>query len=131
MSNCDSKESACNAGDLGSIPSQIPWRRRAWQPTPVFWPGEFHGQRSLVGYSPWGHKDLDTAEQLNKKKFLSPLQIKLNIFSYLLAICISPSINCPLMHSFLFPLGQISFPYQCISVLYILRLSPLPPYTFC
>ena len=52
---------------------RFPWRRRAWQPTPVFWPGEFHGQRSLVGYSPWGHKDLDTAEQLNKKKFLRPL----------------------------------------------------------
>jgi len=29
----------------------IPWRR-AWQPTSVFWPGEFHGQRSLAGYSP-------------------------------------------------------------------------------
>ena len=29
-------------------------RRREWQPTPVFLPGEFHGQRSLVGYSPWG-----------------------------------------------------------------------------
>jgi len=34
---------------------QIPWRR-AWQPTPVFLPGESPGQRSLVGYSPWGHK---------------------------------------------------------------------------
>ena len=34
------------------------------QPTPVFLPGEFHGQRSLEGYSPWGHKDLDTTEQL-------------------------------------------------------------------
>ena len=32
---------------------KIPWRR-AWQPTPVFLPGEFHGQRSLVDYSPWG-----------------------------------------------------------------------------
>ena len=32
---------------------QIPWRR-AWQPTPVLLPGEFHGQRSLVGYSPLG-----------------------------------------------------------------------------
>ena len=30
------------------------------QPTPVFLPGKFHGQRSLVGYSPWGHKELDT-----------------------------------------------------------------------
>ena len=33
-----------------------------WQPTPVFLPGESHGQRSLVGYSPGGHKELDTAE---------------------------------------------------------------------
>ena len=34
--------------------------RREWQPTPVFLPREFHGQRSLVGYSPWGHKESDT-----------------------------------------------------------------------
>ena len=34
---------------------KIPWRR-AWQPTPVFLPGESHGQRSLVGYSSWGHR---------------------------------------------------------------------------
>ena len=40
---------------------KIPWRR-AWKPTPVFWPGKSHGQRSLVGYSPWGCKELDTAE---------------------------------------------------------------------
>ena len=38
--------------------------RREWQPSPVFLPGEFHGQRSLAGYSPWGHKDVDTTEQL-------------------------------------------------------------------
>ena len=35
---------------------------RDWQPTPVFWPGEFHGQRRLVGYWPWGHKESDTTE---------------------------------------------------------------------
>ena len=34
---------------------KIPWRRK-WQPTPVFLPGQFHGQRSLVGCSPWGCK---------------------------------------------------------------------------
>ena len=33
--------------------------------TPVFWPGEFHGQRSLAGYSPWSHKELDTTERLS------------------------------------------------------------------
>ena len=40
---------------------KIPWRR-TWQPTSVFLPGEAHGQRSLVGYSPQGHKELDTTE---------------------------------------------------------------------
>ena len=42
---------------------KIPWRRE-WQPTPVFLPGESHGQRSLVGYSPWALKEPDTIEQL-------------------------------------------------------------------
>ena len=38
-------------------------RGRKWQPTPVFLPGKFHEQKSLVGYSPWGHKESDTREQ--------------------------------------------------------------------
>ena len=46
---------------LGGIPEKIPWRRK-WLPIPVFLPGESHGQRSLVGYSPWGQKELDTTE---------------------------------------------------------------------
>ena len=37
---------------------------REWQPTPVFLPGEFHEQRSLAGYSPWGCKELDMTERL-------------------------------------------------------------------
>ena len=41
-----------------------PWRRK-WQSTPVFLPGKFHGQRSLVGYTPWGHKEPDTTERLS------------------------------------------------------------------
>ena len=45
------------------VNGQIAWRRK-WQPTPVFLSGEFHGQRSLVGYSPWGHKESDTTEWL-------------------------------------------------------------------
>ena len=36
-----------------------------WQPTPVFLPGEFYGQRSLAGYSPWGPKETDMIEQLS------------------------------------------------------------------
>ena len=42
---------------------KILWRR-AWQPTPVFLPGESHGQRSLMGYNPWGRKESDMTEQL-------------------------------------------------------------------
>ena len=42
---------------------EIPWRRER-QPTPVFLPGESHRQRSLVGYSPWGLKELDMIERL-------------------------------------------------------------------
>ena len=58
--------SAGDARDTGSIPGsgKIPWSRK-WQPTPVLFPGKFHGQRSLVGYSPWGHKELYTTECLH------------------------------------------------------------------
>ena len=55
------KESACNAGgtgDLGSIPGsgRFPWRRK-WQPTPVFLPGKYHGERSQAGYGSWSYKE--------------------------------------------------------------------------
>ena len=43
---------------------KIPWRRD-WQPTPVFLPGEFHRQRSLAGYSPWGRRESDTTGRLS------------------------------------------------------------------
>ena len=55
------KNPPANAGDK----RKIPWRR-AWQPTPIFLPGESHGQRSLAGYSPWGHKESDTADGLTR-----------------------------------------------------------------
>ena len=54
------KNPPANARDMNLIPGS--GRSPPGQPTPVFMPGEFHGQRSLEGYSPWGHKELDTAE---------------------------------------------------------------------
>ena len=45
---------------------KIPWRKE-WQPNPVFLPGEFHGQRILAGYSPWGCKELVKTEPLIHK----------------------------------------------------------------
>ena len=60
------KESACQCRRhkrRGFNPwvRMLPWRRK-WQPTPVFLPGKFHGQRSLGGYSPWGRKESDATD---------------------------------------------------------------------
>ena len=65
------EDSACNEGDLGSIPGlgRSPGEKK-WQPTPVFLPGESHGPRSLVGYSSWGHQESDTTERLALKCLL-------------------------------------------------------------
>ena len=51
---------------------KILWRRK-WQPTSVFLPGKTHGQRSLVGYSPWGHKESDTTERLTHEQLINLL----------------------------------------------------------
>ena len=51
---------------------KTPWRRE-WKPTPVFLSGELHGQRSLAGYSPWGHKQSDTTERLTHTHTLTPV----------------------------------------------------------
>ena len=82
------QETAFNARDPGSLSREISlslklllvrsfkyknnkqntnkWRRKCkWQPTLVFFPGKSHGQRILVGYSPWGCKESDTTEQLS------------------------------------------------------------------
>ena len=47
---------------------KIPWSRK-WQPTPVSLPGKSHGQRSLVGYSPWGRKESDVTQRLSKRGY--------------------------------------------------------------
>ena len=52
-----------------SYVGKIPWRR-AWQSTPVFFPGKYHGQRSLAGYSPWGHKEWNTTEATENIHFV-------------------------------------------------------------
>ena len=58
------KNPSCNAGYLSSISGS---GRREWLPTPVFLPGEFHRQRSLMGYSLWGRKELDTTKLLTHR----------------------------------------------------------------
>ena len=65
---CRGKESSCQCRKC-KIRRFDPWIRkilwsRKWQPTPVFLPGKRHGQRSLVGYSSWGPKELDITEHI-------------------------------------------------------------------
>ena len=76
-----SKESACQCRKCkrqGFDPwvGKIHWRR-AWQPTPVFLPGEFHGQRNLAGYSPCSCKKSDTTERLSTLHLSRTLGVRL------------------------------------------------------
>ena len=70
----DGKQSAWSPGFCPWV-RKIPWRRE-WLPTPAFLPGEFHGQRRLVGYSPWGRKKSDTTERLTFSLFTIALFCK-------------------------------------------------------
>jgi len=68
------KEPTANAGDVkrcgfGPWVRKIPWRR-PWQPIPVFLPGESHGQRNLVSYSPWRHKESDMTEVTGRAMYI-------------------------------------------------------------
>ena len=68
-----------SAGDLVlSLVGTIPWRRERL-PTPVFWPGEFHGQRSLAACSPWGCKELAMIKRLSLSLFYYPNSIFISL----------------------------------------------------
>ena len=87
---------------FGPWVGKIPWRW-AGQPTPVFLPGESHGQGRLAGYSPGGHRESDTTERLSRVRTLAPdaqggLSDRHTVFHLLLDLnqpfdetCISPS----------------------------------------
>ena len=76
------KNCSCNVGDPGLIPGLgiFSWRRE-WQLTPIFLPGEFHGQRSLVSYSPWFHKEADMAEQLTHTHTHTHTHVEIQLIS--------------------------------------------------
>ena len=63
LGSASGKEPTCQCGRyrFDTSVGKIPWRK-ACNPLPVFFLGEFHGQRSLAGYSPWGHKESDMTE---------------------------------------------------------------------
>ena len=57
----------CRRCSFNLLVGKIPWQRK-WQPTPAFLPGESHGQSSLVGYNPYGHREADMIEQQNNNE---------------------------------------------------------------
>ena len=67
-----------------SLVGKIPWRR-TWQPTSVLLPGKFHRQRSLAGYSPWGHKDSQRVRHY---------WVPMNALSLLTAFIVLDSVRC-------------------------------------
>ena len=63
---------------------------KEWQPTPVFWPGKSHGQKSLVGYSPWGPIEMDTTEQLTHTHTHTHNRSTPDIFQIINLLCVQP-----------------------------------------
>ena len=88
----DHKESACIARDPGLISGSRRSQENEWLPTLVFLPGEFHGQRNLAGYSPWGCKESD---MINTCYFYynQPLATKGIPKIIIRLCCVSPNIS--------------------------------------
>ena len=100
----DGKASAYYAGDPGSIPGLGRSSGEGWQPIPVFLPGKSHGRRSVVGYSPWGRKELDATERLHSHTLdenqSRNIPLKLSLSSQA-AMCLRFSLLDPLSTCFL------------------------------
>ena len=101
------KESVCQCKRCLFSPwaGKIPWRRK-WQPAPILLPGKFHGQRSLVGYSPWGHKESDMIEHTYQTyciymyafSFIPNFSIKWSSMSFRALTCFSHYLNFLIQH---------------------------------
>ena len=100
---------------------KIPWRK-AWKPPPVFLPGEFWGQRSLVGYSPWGDKESDTTEWLILSLFLSSIRGR-TIFANIFPI----SNACAVAAKSLQSLSMCSMKWMSRPFLGIIQFDPWVP----
>ena len=93
LDGSDGKESAWSAGDPGLIPESGRFLGKGMATTPLFLPGESHGQRCLEGYNPWACKAWDTAEQLTHPPpthtHISPLRVHRNAISLLWLLLLS------------------------------------------
>ena len=115
----------CGKPGLDPWDGKIPWRRE-WQPTAVFLPGEFRGQRSLAGYSPWGCKESDMTERFSVTHSLSSVSHH-QIFPipspkplFMRSICLDSTLVQ--VNTILKPLTAPGWAPACRTVLFALRL---------
>ena len=90
----------CGRSRFNPWDGKISWKRK-WQPTPVFLPGKSHGRRSLVDYSPWGHKESDTTEWLHFQFFFISNTLIIHMLVYLMS---QRSLRLPTFLSIVFSL---------------------------
>ena len=89
MGGSDGIEYACNAGDVSSIPRWEDPLEKGMATTPVFLLGEFHRQRNLVGFSPWGCRESDMTEQLTFALFSYITYIYVCVYTYIyMCVCV-------------------------------------------
>ena len=109
----------CRRARFDSWVGKIPWRKK-WQTSPVFLPGEFYGQRSLVDCHPQGHKESDTTEQLtlslSRSLFLTTLHS--TIFLEILANYTHSLEVKEQLCSFYFYFFKFIFILFCFTILY-------------
>ena len=125
VKNQSAMQETCRTLGFNPWVRKIPWKRK-WQPTPVSLPGKSHGQRSMAGYSPWGHRESDTAEHSAPRTIrmnFSPrchYQEKLWFFWARVYYCLGYPVNFVTCVLFLFgPLGSS----RCTVLFWILAFS--------
>ena len=101
---------------IRSLGRRISWRRE-WLPTLVFLPGEFQGQSSLAGYSPWGREELDTVEQLTYTVFQKFFKEE---FSFSIFF---PNGSCPKYFKVEF-IHSIELIFICLVFMFYLSFTP-------
>ena len=127
MAQWEEFTSKCKRHRFDPWVGKIPCRRK-WQPSPVFLPGEFRGQRSLMGYSPWGCKESDMTEWLPPlpPPILSQKVIEALLFPFHFNIIISSTkAECSLLISvdILFPFRTVYSPFHISKGTWIVVLS--------
>ena len=111
----DSEVSACNTGDVVASLAREDPLEGGMATTPIFLPGKSHGQRSLVGYSPRGHKESDTTEQLNTHTHTHTHTHELHLRVYLWCLCKLPHLYTYVIYCFLTASSQRSSPNSVAS----------------